>query len=114
MAKEYSQLKQINESSTVQVRITGKKGDRVETKGAIRIELSLKEDELNRNHIGYQESSKKAHKQKEEKYKPKDDKPQYREKKEEPKKYADKGRREDRNDNRKYREKDFEDERGYR
>ena len=37
MAKEYPQLKQINVPSTVQVRITGKKGDRVETKGAIRI-----------------------------------------------------------------------------
>ena len=111
MAKEFPQLKQVNIPSTVQVRISGKKGDRVETKGAIRIELSLKENELSSKHIGYQESSKKVQKQKEEKYWPKDDKPQYREKKEEPKKFVDKSRREE---SRKYREKDFEDERGYR
>jgi hypothetical protein len=56
MAKEYPQLKQVNIPSTIELQATTNEKSRVQTRGAIRIELSL--HNLEKNHIGYQESSK--------------------------------------------------------
>jgi hypothetical protein len=54
LADEYSSLKQINIPGTVEVRAYTDNGNKLKSRGSIRIELSL--HKLDKNNIGYQES----------------------------------------------------------
>ena len=54
LAENNAGLKQITIPKTVKVRLTRDKDEKVHTKGAVDIELSL--NSLDKKHIGYQES----------------------------------------------------------
>ena len=54
LAENNAGLKQITIPKTVKVRLTSDKDEKVHTKGAVDIELSL--NSLDKKHIGYQES----------------------------------------------------------